>query len=292
MVGRQPAVRVLGPDGRVIGRTAVVGLVAALALTGCTTPEKPAAVPSETPSSNSPTTRPEAATVPERPRERACYRLSYDEALAPASDRDPGACAGDHTAMTYLVGDLDTLVDGHLLAVDSDRVQRQVATTCPARFGAFVGGTLEARRLSMLRPVWFTPTVEDSDTGESWFRCDVIALAGDERLARLSGRMAGVLGTEAGRDRYGICGTADPGSDNFERVICSGPHSWRALRTVAFSAKRYPGESRVRSAGEGPCEAAGRAAADDALSFRWGYQWPTREQWVGGQHYGLCWAPD
>ena len=195
--------------------------------------------------------------------------------------------------MTFFVGQLDTLVDGHLLAVDSDRVQRQVARECPQRLASFVGGTLEQRRLSMLRAVWFTPTVEESDAGADWFRCDVAAVAGEKELAPLTGRLSGVLATGAGRDRYAMCGTAEPGTAGFRRVICSreGRAEWRALRTVPFRPGTYPGEAQVRSAGEGLCEAAGRAAAGDPLDFRWGYEWPRREQWENGQTYGICWAP-
>ena len=193
--------------------------------------------------------------------------------------------------MTFSLGELDTAVDGHLLAVDSDRVQQQVATECPARFGSFVGGTPEQRRLSMLRAVWFTPTVEESDEGANWFRCDVIAVADQGGLAALTGRLAGVLGTEAGRERYAMCGTAEPGTDGFERVICSVEHTWRAIAIVPFEAEEYPGDDRVRTAGEAPCQDAGRAVADDPLSYRWSYERPTREQWDAGQTYGICWAP-
>ena len=31
--------------------------------------------------------------------------------------------------------------------------------------------------------------------------------------------------------------------------------------------------------------------ADDALSFDWGYEMPTKAQWERDQHYALCWAP-
>lgn len=267
-------------------------LLLAVALSGCTTQDEPTEKPTPTSTSSSPSTPPEAARPAPAPKDRACYRLSYDEAVAPTSGRKPTPCGDDHTAMTFAVASLDTLVDGHLLAVDSDRVQAQVARECPARFTTFVGGTLEDRRLSMLRAVWFTPTVEESDAGADWFRCDVIAVAGDRELAPLTGRLAGVLGTEAGRDRYAMCATAEPGTESFERVACSASHLWRALRTVPFTAQRYPGEARVRAAGEAPCEEAGRAAADDALNFQWGYEWPTAEQWDNGQTYGLCWAPD
>ena len=143
----------------------------------------------------------------------------------------------------------------------------------------------------MLRAVWFTPTVEESDAGANWFRCDVIAVAADGELAPLTGRLAGVLGTDAGRERYAMCGTAEPGTAGFERVICSADHTWRAIATVPFAAGTYPGDERVRTAGEAPCQDAGRAVADDPLSYRWGYERPTREQWDAGQTYGICWAP-
>jgi hypothetical protein len=233
-----------------------------------------------------------AAALPKPPRERACYRLDYDEAVAPTVDVAATPCTRKHTSTTFAVGALDAVVDGHLLAVDSRRVRNQVAQTCPERFSTFIGGTEDDRRLSMLRPVWFTPTVEQSDAGESWFRCDAVALAADERLAPLSDDLEGVLDEADGRDRYAMCGTASPGTPDFERVICSADHSWRAVATVPFDDGRYPGVDQVRAAGDGPCKDAGASAADGALDYKWGYEWPTAEQWRAGQRYGLCWAPD
>jgi Septum formation len=272
-------------------RRLLLPLVLVTALTGCTGgDDEPSAEPTPTASTSAPAP-PTAAAVP-LPPDRACYALDYDQAVAPTSDEEPVDCQSDHTTMTYVVGRLDTVVDGHLLAVDSDRVQAQVAKTCPDRLADFVGGTPEARRLSMLRSVWFTPTVEESDAGASWFRCDVTALAGDEKLAPLTGRLAGVLDEPAGQERYGMCGTAEPGTPDFSRVICSGKHSWRALATVPFRPGAYPGLEKVRAAGDTPCQDAARAVADDTLNFQWGYEWPTADQWAAGQTYGLCWAPD
>ena len=265
-----------------------------LALAGCTGDGDQSAEP--TPSGSAATasdsTKPTPASPPPAPRDRSCYRLTYDEAVAPTSEARKVACTATHTSMTYAVGSLDPVVDGHLLAVDSDRVQAQVAAECPRRLPSFLGGTPDDLHLSMLRAVWFTPTVELSDAGADWFRCDVIAVASDGRLAPLTQRMAGVLGTEAGQDRFGMCGTAEPGTADFSRVICSSDHSWRAVDVVHFASDKYPGPAAAREAGQGPCEDAGRATASDALDFTWGYEWPTREQWDAGQTYGLCWIPD
>ena len=271
-----------------------VALIALAALTGCTGDgdETPAATVPTTASPTASTPSPTPAKPAPRPRPRACYRLTYDQAIAPVTQSDPVACRGRHTSLTYAVGTIDAVRDGHLLAVDSQQVQDQVAADCPRGLPRFLGGTPEALRLSMLRSVWFTPTLEESDAGADWYRCDVIAVSVAGELAPLTGPVAGVLSRTEGRDRYGMCGTAEPGTEAFSRVICSRTHSWRAIRTVGFAGATYPGLEQARSAGEGPCEDAGREAASDALNFRWGYEWPTAAQWDNGQHYGLCWVPD
>jgi hypothetical protein len=220
-----------------------------------------------------------------------CHRLSYDGAVAPTARNRTVACDQTHTAETYRVGRLDTVVDGRLLAVDSDEVQAQVATTCPDRLAEFVGGTEEQRRLSMLRAVWFTPTLEQSDAGADWFRCDAVALAEDSRLLELEGTLGGALDTEAGRQRFGVCGTAEPGTAGFRRVACAESHTWRALRTVSLPGPDYPGEEAAARAGEAPCRDAANAQAPDPLDFQWGYEWPTAEQWAVGQTWGVCWVP-
>jgi len=239
-----------------------------------------------------PSASPTPAVLPPKPREGACHRLTYAAAVAPTAPRRDVRCTRAHTAVTFAVGRLDTVVDGHLVTVDTERVRGQVARECPRRFADFVGGTLEQRRLSLLRPVGFTPTVEQSDRGADWLRCDVVAVAQGTRLSPLGRNLRGVLDTAAGRTRYGRCATAGPGSPGFRTVICSARHSWRAVRTVALPNGRYPGVGTVREAGTRPCRAAGRAAAGDALDFEWGYEWPTAQRWRQGRTYGVCWVPD
>ena len=263
-----------------------------LAPTGCSREGSPEPGPTPTTTATTSPSAPPTARATPRPEDRACYDLGFREAVAPTSAAKPVDCAREHTAMTYAVGTLDNLVDGHLLAVDSRQVQEQVATVCPHELSRFLGGTPDALHLSMLRAVWFTPTVDESDAGADWYRCDVIALATDGELAPLTGRLAGVLAAPEGRDRYAMCGTAEPGTPDFSRVVCFRDHSWRAVRTVELPDGRYPGEAAAREAGQRPCRDAGREAAPDSLDFRWGYEWPTEKQWDAGQTYGLCWIPD
>jgi hypothetical protein len=258
----------------------------AIVLTACSDGGEPQADPEAT----TPSPLPRATEAP-RPEVGACYRLTFDEALGYTSDIPATSCRKAHTSVTYAVGDLDNVVHGHLVAVDSRRVKDQVARTCPRRLGDHVGGTLAQRRLSMLRPVWFTPTVEESDAGAGWFRCDVIAVARDDHLANLRAGVKGALGTAEGRDRWGMCGTAEPGADDFERVLCSLRHTWRAVEVVTFPEGKYPGERAAAAHGREQCKDAGNDAAEDPLDFQWGYEWPTADQWDAGTTYGLCWVP-
>ena len=291
MEGRKPALGLLGEDLGVNRRLVALLLVGVLAASGCSGDEDPApgATPSAAPTTPTP---PIAAPAPPRPKRLECRRLTFDEALAPTDTNKIVSCRAPHTGQTYAVGQLRTEVAGHLVAVDSKRVQNQVAKACPRGLASFLGTTDEVLRLTMLRAVWFTPSLEQSDAGANWFRCDVLAVGGDDRLARVRGSLERALAKPAGVAAYGMCGTAAPDDPDFKRVLCREQHTWRAIRAVALPGKAYPGEQRVRAAGQAPCEDAGREVAEDALDYEWGYEWPTAEQWAAGQTYGRCWAPD
>lgn len=273
--------------------TRLVGLlvVAALVVGGCSGDDDPDPTPSPS-ASPTPTPPPTAAPAPPRPKTLQCRRLDFDAALAPTDSKQVVGCRTLHTAQTYAVGQLRTVVDGHLVAVDSARVQQQVARVCPRKLAAFLGTTDDALRLTMLRAVWFTPSVEESDAGANWYRCDALAVAGDDRLAKVRGSFEGVLKDDDGLDTYGMCGTSAPDDASFQRVLCREDHSWRAISTVELDGKAYPGVKKVRAAGQTPCEDAGREVAADALDYEWGYEWPTADQWAAGQTYGRCWAPE
>lgn len=231
-----------------------------------------------------------AAPPPAAPPVAACYPLPFDAAVAPTSKVAPVTCDTAHTSETVAVGVIDAVVDGHLLAVDSQRVQSRVATACPKALLNHVGGDEKRLRLSMIRPIWFTPSVEESDQGADWYRCDAVVLAGTSTLAELPPTLEGVLRPARVADRYAMCGTAAPDAKGFERVQCSTKHTWRAIDVVALQEGAYPGAKTVREAGRSQCEDAAADRADDPLSFEWGYEWPTEEQWEMGQTFGRCWA--
>ena len=233
--------------------------------------------------------------VPAAPRRSACYRLAPWQLTRPTNGSDPVPCASPHTARTIHVGTLDTVVNGHSVAVDSAHVQRQLATTCPRELAAFVGGSARTRDLSRFAVVWFSPTLAQADRGADWFRCDLVAFSGERSLFGLPREppgVRGVLDRPDALDTYGLCGTAAPGAKGFERVICGRPHSWEAFDTISLpGGRRYPGADALRDAGDEKCKSRAAARAEDALKFRYGWEWPTREQWGIGQRFGYCWVP-
>jgi Septum formation len=273
---------------------------AVLALAACTSDSGDAGSaesPSPSPSAAASSTAVDEPEVdkPEPPEEGACYRLTLEQAARPTNEASPAKCTGAHTAITIHVGQLETIVDGHSLGVDSDRVQEQLAATCPAELAKFLGGNPESRALSRFQAIWFSPTLEEHDAGADWFRCDVVAVGGPEALMRLPSedRLRGVLDRPDALETYGLCGTAQPGSRGFERVACGLAHSWVAIGTIPLQGgDRYPGVAAVREAGDEACSDEVRARNDLVLEYTYGWEWPTEEQWAAGQRYGFCWAPN
>lgn len=257
----------------------------------CSSGESPSATTASTASASVPptTTAPPAPAPP--PQKGACHRLTFAEATSPTDEHPPVPCDSRHTSVTMAVGTLDLLADGHLLAVDSDAVQAQLAHRCPAALPAYVGGTRTTRRLSRLQAVWFGPSVSQGDLGARWYRCDLVALADEGRLAPLPGRMRGVLDGADALDRWGTCGTAAPTAADFRRVICSEKHSWQAVAIVDFPAgTQYLGKTAAASADD-RCKAVARDRSAGALKYTWSFEWPTHDQWRAGRHYGYCWIP-
>ncbi|WP_245596411.1 septum formation family protein [Nocardioides alkalitolerans] len=271
-------------------RTAALAAALVLTLAGCSGggEDSPEAAPTSSATSTTATPAPTATAVP-RPEVGACYALTYEEAVAPTTETPAGDCAQTHTAVTYGVGVLDTYVGGHLLAVDSAQVTASVAAACPSGLASYLGADEDALRLSVLRPVWYSPTLEQSDAGADWYRCDVIAVVADQTLGELPATMEGVLATDAGA-AWGLCGTDRPGAEGFARVACAADHTWRAVDVVDLGTT-YPGAAEAEAAGSEPCQSVAAGLAEDALDYEWGYEWPTPEQWTAGQTYGICWAP-
>jgi hypothetical protein len=216
--------------------------------------------------------------------------MTMKQAVASTSQYATTRCNRAHTTETYHVGQLDTFVGGHLLAVDSDHVAAQVAASCRSRLPHFLKSSADRARLSMVQAVWFTPTVQQSDRGANWFRCDAVTVADSNSLLTSKTSLKGALAHSGRRSALAMCGTAAPSASNFRRVLCSAAHTWRAIAVVPVHGRRYPGVKAAKSAGQTRCQDAASAAAKNPLSFKWSYEWPTAQDWSLDQHYGICWT--
>lgn len=283
-------------------RAAAVALVGAfLVLAACTSPSDDAAPPgspSTTTGSPSPSVQgrlgtTDGADVPPPPTSGDCRQLGAEDLVRLSNDTDPVSCRAGHNAQTIHVGELGT-THGRP-DIDSAAVRVELSTTCRREMASYLGGKESTRALSRFRVVWFSPTQQQANVGASWFRCDLIAFAGHEDLMQLPppGRLAGVLDNPAALDKYGLCGTAAPGAAGFARVICAQPHSWRAISTIPVGGTgKYPGTRAVRTAGDEKCRDQVLARLGSPVRFRYGWEWPTEDQWLHGQRHGYCWAPD
>ena len=280
---REPALDLLGEDDEVTARLYPAVLLAlAVLLVGCGSAR----------TDTSPESTRTGSPVPAAPPRGACYPLDVAAALRASSTVARVPCAGPHTSVTVAVGTLDTVVDGRPLAIDSARAQRQIANRCRAKVDRHVGGSVETQRLSLVQAVWFSPTPTETDRGARWYRCDLVISSGTRAFLELPRRTRGLLRKPGALDRYGVCGTAAPGTSGFSRVVCSDDHRWRARATISLPAgTRYLSKAAGSLANDRCRDVAARRAAD-VLHLRWSFEWPTRAQWKARQRYGLCWTPD
>lgn len=264
--------------------TALLGAALLLTVSACSSgDEKPDASPSHEPSATpavpTPTTPP---PPPPAPKVGSCHVLSWDEALAPTATTASESCERS-TSVTFHVGRIKAD------QVDSPAAATQIAKACPKQLRAYLGGTVEQRRLSVLTTVWFTPTIAEEEQGADWFRCDLVA-PNEGALMKVSRGMRDSMGTERAA-RYELCGKGRIGSQTFTHVACAKKHSWKAISTVDLDGEKYPGRKTVAAALEQPCTDAATAVAADKRNVRWGQEGPTKAQWKAGQRYGICWAP-
>ncbi len=221
----------------------------------------------------------------------SCHSLTVREATDPVDAGEPVSCREPHTSVTTKVGQIDPVVDGHLLAVDSRTVRSRIADACPDDPGTFVGGDRTTRRLSRFEVVWFGPSLEQSDAGANWYRCDVVAVRAGKSLLTLPRKLKGALDQKGALNRFGTCGTSAPDQRGFARVVCSEKHSWRAVDVVGLPAGTRYLAKKAAAAGDAACKDVASERADGELKYTWSFEWPTRAQWVSGQRYGYCWVP-
>ena len=269
--------------------TMAASVLLAAGLAACGTGDDSAGKPAVEPNSDSPSSLENVESM--RPRPGDCHAMTLRQVTATSADDTSSDCRQRPTTITVAVGDLK--VKGNEVSPDSNAAQDLMRRTCQPKVATWLGADAGDLRLSRLTAVWFVPTPEQVEAGASWFRCDVIGFDRGDHLQPLPppARLKGSLKGDGGA-RYALCGTAKPGAKRFQRVACSLKHSWTAIAAIDISGgKKYPGDKVVREDGDGACSDKVREQSGGATTYDYGWEWPTRQQWLAGQHYGLCWAP-
>lgn len=261
-------------------------LLLAVVVTGCSSGAEPSAGGSTS------TGVPVAPAAPPAPEVGACYLLDVRAALRATNSRPAVPCSRRHTSVTVSVGTVQPVQDGHLLALGSARVQRQIAEACRRTVDAHVGGSPRKQRLSLVQAVWFNPSADQADRGALWYRCDLVISAGNRAFAALPTKTKGLLDASGAMNRWGTCGTAAPSSAAFRRVLCSAKHTWRARTALTLPAGTTYLSTSAAKIADGRCRDVAAKLSPRSTKLRWAFEWPTRQQWQTGQRYGFCWTPD
>ncbi len=256
----------------------LLGVLAALSLTGC----GPEATPQ---ASNQDPAQVDATTAPP---------VGECRMLTPADIRRPGnatatvPCEDPHTAETYAAGALppeftDATYDDQALAAFAYQ-------TCGERFMDFLGADESMSMRSVLSWVMFRPSEAAWDQGARWYRCDAVGGApASESLLALPDRAAGLLRKPSDRWLACVQGRSVEGAP---RIPCSEPHTFRAVTTIRLGAPvdAYPGDEVVAERTRSFCGDSVAAWLGYPARYSFGYTWFPQNDWEAGNRRSVCWA--
>lgn len=238
-----------------------------------------------------PTTSAKTPEPAKPPQTATCRRLDY-AAISRYSNATPTVpCTQPHTAYTFAVARLPASVSVHGVSIGNRSIQDAASAQCRQAFATYIGGSPATRALARLSSTYFLPTQRDFALGANWVRCDVIALQTFNELAAVPRKVAGFLNHEGALTSYGVCSDGDPGAAGSRLLMCSEPHTYRALAALRLGSENagYPGKAVTATEGQQRCAdlVAAREGADKGYSYAWTY--PTVTDWSTGQRFGYCW---
>jgi Septum formation len=217
-----------------------------------------------------------------------CRRLSF-RAIGRFSNASRRVACGSstYTAYTYAVKPLPRGLSG---PIDSDAVQNAAKVSCARSFARFIGGTPRVRTMSRLSPTYFLPTALQFAAGTRWVRCDVVALQTDHRLAPLPPRVRHLLDDSAAAARFALCARGTPGSPRTALVMCTQPHTYRAVSAIRLGGPDVPRPTVRQLAGpKDKCRRTVASLLGVSGGFSFVFTYPGVHEWNAGQRFGLCW---
>lgn len=219
-----------------------------------------------------------------------CRNLTFADIGLFSNQSKELACGEAHTAYTFAVETLPDEVAFDGVDIHNDAVQTAAAQSCNTSFPAFIGGDAPTRALARLTVTYFLPEQGDFDRGAYWVRCDVVALQSAQMLAPLPRDVKGILDDDGALSKLGVCSNGEPGAQGSALVMCTEPHTYRALSALRLGDDNaaYPGEDTAKSTGEQCEEVVGDVLGVEG-GFTYGWTYPSAADWAGGQRFGYCW---
>ncbi len=259
-----------------MARLLVLGLVAALTLSGCGTEEQGTNVD------------PDQVDAVEAPELGACRSLSPDDVKLPSNATKTVDCTEQHTAETFAVGDMPGSLD------DADYDDREVGAfaydTCTKKFMAFLGADESLVMRTVVSWAWFRPSEKAWEDGARWYRCDIVG-GGDESSSYvdLPETAKGLLLKQD--DQWMVCGMGSSVT-NSEKVPCTEEHNWRAVTTIKLGepGEEYPGDRVVEVKSREFCSDSVGAWLNYPIDYDFGWTFFHEAEWEAGNRRSVCWA--
>ena len=274
-------------------------LLASLALlAGCS--NDPLSSPPESPTTSSTTpgaTDPTSPTAQDSPTPPAaapvtatCRELDYSAISHYSNTTATSPCNKRHTAYTFAVETIPPGVSVAGVSIGNKSIQDAASSACNTAFTRFIGGDPASRALSRLSVTYFLPEQHEFNAGAHWVRCDVVALKTANSLATLPDNLNGFLSNAKALDDFGVCSDGVPGASGSALVICSEPHTYRALAALRLGTETdpYPGVAVAGTEGQKRCSSYLADTLGDT-GYTYGWTYPTAADWGTGQRFGYCW---
>lgn len=218
----------------------------------------------------------------------ACRDLTPEDVTAPTDDSPPVPCTEEHTAETFLVGEVPASTGR---TYDSRTHGSHVHRACSQAFQRFLGADESLAMRTRLSWAWFRAPEEAWNEGARWFRCDVVGGKSEDAAFRPLPTTAKGLFTDEEVSAWMTCASGEVLAEA-EKLDCSSPHDWRAVTAIKIGRpdEAYPGDriSEVR-ARDGCSDWVG-AWLNYATDYEYAYSIFHEAEWKAGNRRALCWA--
>ncbi len=222
------------------------------------------------------------------PKIGACRDLRAADLGSPTNVSPVVGCSEEHTAQTFLIGELPGTTDAYV----DKKHGKYVHGVCQKGLRAFLGADESKVMRSQLSWAWFRPSERGWDQGARWFRCDVVGGPADAtRLRALPSDARGMFSEQQEPDAWVTCALGDTVAKS-SKVPCTRKHTWRAVTTIKVGKPDddYPGDRIVQVRSRDYCQESVGGWLGYPPEYDFGYTWFREDRWAAGNRRSICWA--